>query len=281
MPTGTDPLVDHAKARAAARAGQPAPPDETLRGERAVVVGWDTDVVSPGYVVAINDTDEGTFSLVPQGGGSGGTGDALTVRGKAIPSLGAAQDGRSWVYDHAAGAMVWTDLATPAEVDTAIAAAIAAAIANGGDIDDAIDAAILANGASGIELAYAEIATSFTAPSNAAADVPGLAITLAEPARPYLLRAFTYGLAGSVLNQYAFMQIVEVGGAAATVALAENYVTGVAGTGRAATAEARIPAPAVPGAARTFKVQTLGGGASAPTITAAPTGKAFLLAVTL
>jgi hypothetical protein len=122
-----DPLVEHAKARAARRASQPPPPAETARGERAVVVGWDTDDVSPGFVVAIADPDAGTFELVPQaaGGGTGGGADALTVRGKAIPSLGAAQDGRSWVYDHTAGAMVWTDLTTPAEVDSQIDAKLA------------------------------------------------------------------------------------------------------------------------------------------------------------
>jgi hypothetical protein len=128
----------------------------------------------------------------------------------------------------------------------------------------------------GLELGYAEIAQSFASTVSGATDVPGLSIVVREPPQPYALEAWTYGLAGSVLNAYAFMQIVE---GANVLVLAENYVTGIAATGRQTTAKCRMPAPAVPGTQRTFKVQILGGGGSIPTLTAAATGKAYLQAL--
>lgn len=40
------------------------------------------------------------------------------IVGKTVPSLGAGQDGYGWVYNHGTGAMVWTDMATQAELNT-------------------------------------------------------------------------------------------------------------------------------------------------------------------
>jgi hypothetical protein len=136
-----------------------------------------------------------------------------------------------------------------------------------------------------ILLQKASISAAYTAPSNVAVDVPALAINVTEDTlRPYLLTAFTYGLAGSLLNNYVYMTIVEYinGVAQPGVAIGENYVTGIANTGRTTTIFAIVDAPAAVGAVRTFRVQISGGaGGVIPTLQAAATSKAFLMATLL
>lgn len=50
-------------------------------------------------------------------GATGAAGPDNVIVGKAVPALGAAQDGYGWTYNHAASAMVWTRQASKAELD--------------------------------------------------------------------------------------------------------------------------------------------------------------------
>lgn len=63
--------------------------------------------------VGLGSVDNTSDANKPLAGDSTGTLDAVVVervRGKNVPTPGAAEDQKTWVYDHASGAMVWTPL---------------------------------------------------------------------------------------------------------------------------------------------------------------------------
>lgn len=127
----------------------------------------------------------------------------------------------------------------------------------------------------GVELAYAERTTDFTAPSIAQVDVPGLSIVVTEGSRPYWVELEGYTLAGSTAAQVVYALITD---AANTLLATAAVRTPANGTGHTARCRVRIT-PTAPGTVKTYKVRLLGTGTDIPTLSAAATAKATLSAI--
>jgi collagen triple helix repeat protein/uncharacterized protein DUF5907 len=84
-------------------------------------VKGDTGATGPaGSDATVPDADGSTKGKVQLAGDLAGTAAAPAVakiRGKNVPAPGSSENGKAFVYDHTSGAMVWTDIATQAELD--------------------------------------------------------------------------------------------------------------------------------------------------------------------